>query len=121
MVKYPCTSRAGGLAHDDAIGRCQPLQPGGHVGRVPQGQLFLAGAAADLAHDHQPGMDPEAHGHPHPVALLQERVERVHGAEDTKAGPYGTLGVVFVRQGIAKVDQEPIAEILGNVARQSAG
>ena len=34
-------------------------------------------------------------------------------------GPYGALGVVFVRLGIAKVDEEAIAEILGDVTLEA--
>jgi hypothetical protein len=33
-----------------------------------------------------------------------------------EAGAYGPLGIIFVRLGIAKVDQQPIAEILGDMA-----
>jgi hypothetical protein len=43
-------------------------------------------------------------------------MELSHGLHDPQPGPYRPLGVIFVRQGVAEVDQEPIAEVLSNVA-----
>ena len=69
----------------------------------------------DLPDDHQPGMDTEAHSDPHPVALLQVGIKGLHGPDNPEAGAHGALGVVFMGLGIAKVDEQAIAEILGNV------
>ena len=38
------------------------------------------------------------------------------GVEHLQPRPHGALGIVFVRLGIAEVDQQAIAEVLGNVA-----
>ena len=38
-----------------------------------------------------------------------------HGLDDPQPGPHRPLGVIFVRQGVAEVDQEPIAEVLGDM------
>src|SRR5467141_1869289 len=60
-------------------------------------------------------MDAEARGDPHPVALLQVGVQGLHGPDNPEPGAHGALGVVFMGLGIAKVDEQAIAEILGNV------
>ena len=38
-----------------------------------------------------------------------------HGFERPESGPHGALGVIFMRQGVAEVDQQAIAEILGDM------
>ena len=40
---------------------------------------------------------------------------RSHGIEDTQASPYGSLGIIFVCHGIAKIHQQSIAQQLGNI------
>jgi hypothetical protein len=37
------------------------------------------------------------------------------GLEHPQPSPHRPLGVIFVRQGVAEVDQEPIAEVLGDM------
>src|SRR5262245_18438335 len=43
-------------------------------------------------------------------------IQVFHLVEDTQASPYCTLGVIFVRQGVAKVDQESITQELGTMS-----
>ena len=57
-------------------------------------------------------MDPQAHGQGYRPLLLQARIELSHGLHHPQPGPHGPLGVIFVRQGIAKVDEQAIAQIL---------
>jgi len=63
-------------------------------------------------------MDAGADSDPHPVTLDELGVERLHGRHHAQARSYGPLCVVFMRLGIAKVDQETIAEVLRNVPLQ---
>src|SRR5215470_4940372 len=82
--------------------------------------MFVACPSPDLANDDEAGVDPDAH--------LQRRSERtscgwltlsMETADclyDTQSCPHGTLGIVFMGQGIAKVDQQSIPEILRDVA-----
>ena len=97
------------------IGRREPLQAGREVGRLAQGQLFLPPPAPHLPHHDQPGMDPQAHGQVHPPLLPQAGIELSHGLDHAQPGPHRPLRIVFMRQGIAKVDQQAIAEILGDM------
>jgi len=75
----------------------------------------VAAGGADLAHHHEPGVDPHPDGQADPVRLLQAGMQPLHRGNGSKACPHGALGVVFVRLGIAKVDQQAIAKVLGNV------
>jgi alkylhydroperoxidase/carboxymuconolactone decarboxylase family protein YurZ len=67
----------------------EALQAGRQVGGLAEGELFLARPAPHVAHHHQPGMDPQAHGQVHlplrpqggrelhiPADLVVERVSR---------------------------------------------
>jgi hypothetical protein len=60
-------------------------------------------------------MDPQAHGQMHLSLRPQGGMELSHGLHDPQPGPHRPLGVIFVRQGVAEVDQEPIAEVLGDM------
>src|SRR5262249_10049187 len=42
-------------------------------------------------------------------------IELAHGLHHAQPGPHGPLGVIFVCQGIAEVDQQTITEILRNL------
>jgi hypothetical protein len=50
------------------------------------------------------------------VLLLQVGGACPHGLDHGQACPHGTLRVVLVRPRVAKVNQEPIPQVLGNVA-----
>ena len=97
------------------LGAAMPLQAGGQVGGLAERQLFLPGAAPHLTHHHQPGMDPQAHGQVHPPLLRQAGIELPQGLHHPQPGPHRPLGVIFVRQGVAEVDEQAIAEILGDM------
>jgi hypothetical protein len=76
-------------------------------------------AAANGANHYQSSMDPEAHGDAHPVTLLQVRIEGLHGADNAETSTHGALRVVFMRLGIAKVDEQAVTEVLRNVPIQA--
>ena len=88
------------------------MQAGRQVGGLAEGELFLARSAPHVADYHQPGMDAQAHGQVHRTLLRQAGIELSEGCDYPKSGPDGPLGVVFVCQGIAKVDEDAIAQIL---------
>jgi hypothetical protein len=109
----------GGRTDHGRIRRRQALETGRKIGRLPQRQLFLATAAPDFAHYHQAGMDPHPHGQLDPLLLLQSAVERRRGLHHGQPGAYRSLRIVLMRLRIAKVDEQAIAEILGNVALEA--
>src|SRR5262249_36378501 len=80
-----------------------------------------------LPHYDEPGMDPQAYGQVYPSLarlcrrraqpfLLQAGVELPQGLHDAQPGPHGALRVIFMRQGVAKVDEQSIAEILRDMS-----
>ena len=68
--KEPLDEPQGGGTDHHRVGCCQPLQPGGNVGGVAQGQLLLPTATAHSAHHHRACMDAHPHGQPHASFLL---------------------------------------------------
>ena len=56
-------------------------------------------------------MDPQAHGHVHAMVLGQAGIQWPQGLHDAQPGPDRALRVILVRLGIAKVDEQAIAEI----------
>ena len=49
------------------------------------------------------------------AARLPGAVFSPHGLHEPEPGPHGALGIVFMRLGIAKIDQQPIAQVLGDM------
>src|SRR5712691_4467145 len=101
---------------DDRIRRRQPLNTGGDVGGFTHRELLLAAPTAHLAHDHHPGVDADADRQLHPIVLRQTGIERSHGFHNTKTSADGSAGIVLMRLGITTVHQQPIPEILDNMA-----
>ena len=60
-------------------------------------------------------MDADPHGQAHTVVTRQGRVQGAHGLDQAQAGAHGPLGIVFMGLRIAKVHQQPVAEILRNI------
>jgi hypothetical protein len=104
----------GRLADRHGIRRSQSLQACSDVGCFTQRQLFLSAASTHLAYHDQPSMDPQAYSQADAFILLQADVQSPHGVENAQCCPHGPLGIVFVGLRIAKIDQQAIAEILGN-------
>jgi hypothetical protein len=50
------------------------------------------------------------------VLLRHTCIQHAEGFDHPETGTHGAVGIVFVRPGIAKIHQQPIAEILGDMA-----
>jgi hypothetical protein len=61
-------------------------------------------------------MDAQAHGQLHPPLLLQAGIEWSHRLHHSQPRPYRPLRIIFVRLGVAEVDQQAIAEILRDMS-----
>src|SRR5262245_37974208 len=64
-------------------------------------------------------MEPHPYGQSHPLLLLESAIERRHGLHHAKPSAHRPLRIVFMRLRVAKVDQQTIAEILGDVALEA--
>jgi hypothetical protein len=65
-------------------------------------------------------VDAEAHGQLDTPLSLQSGIEALHPYQNLQSGVYGAPGVVFMGLRIAKVDQEAVPEVLGNMAIKAA-
>jgi hypothetical protein len=95
---------------------CQALEARRNVGGIAQGELFLACPTADGANDHDPGVQAQADRHTHPVLQHQTGIQRCHDVHNGQPGAHCPLGGIFVRLGIAKVDEQAIARVLRHIA-----
>src|SRR5262245_22561696 len=60
-------------------------------------------------------MDSDAHAQPHSALLLQLLIQPPHGFHHPQGGAHRALAVVFMRLGVAKIYEQTIAQILGDV------
>src|SRR5262249_55686579 len=72
-------------------------------------------ACSHLTHHHRTGMNPNTEGQSDALLLLQAGGKCPHSLDHCQSCPHGALRVVFVCQRIAKVDQQTIPQVLGNV------
>src|SRR5262245_63197996 len=61
-------------------------------------------------------MDAETDGQVEPILGVETGIEDAEGLDHLYPGPDSALGIVFMCLRIAKIDQQPIPEILGNMA-----
>jgi len=61
-------------------------------------------------------MYPDTQSEVDALVLLQTGLQGCHRSEDTQTRAYGSMRVIVVRLGIAKIDEETIAQELGNMS-----
>jgi hypothetical protein len=104
-----------GLADDYCIRFSESLEPGRNIGRLAKGQLFLPPTTTHFAHHHQTSVNAEPYRQADAFVLLQAGIQRLHGVEHPQARTDRPLRVVFMRVWIAKVNQQAIPKILGDI------
>ena len=69
-------------------------------------------------HPHHDGasMDTKPHGEVHPILARQMGIQGGNGLDDAQAGIHRAPGIVFMGCGVAKIDEQSIAQILGDMA-----
>src|SRR6476469_8225844 len=101
---------ARGAGDDDRPGLGQALKAGCKVRSVPDhSALPERTLAAAVAYHHQTGCDANAHRE----GFLGARLKPRNGGNDIKPRPHGSLGIVFMRAGIAEIGQYPVASKVG--------
>ena len=96
-------------ADDDGVGLGEPLHARGDVRRVAHREALRAVRTADVTHDRQAGVDADAHGERHRPLRAQPRVQLGDGVDDVETGLHGASSIIFMRDGIAEVDQDAVA------------
>ena len=79
------------------------------VGRV------LPPAATHLPHHDGAGVDAEPYGEVHTVLYRQAGIQGGDGLDNAQASMHRTPGIIFMGHGVAKIDEQPIAEVLGDM------
>src|SRR5262249_14226197 len=96
----------GRVADDHRIGHGEPLEASGDVRRLPQCQLPLPPARADLAHDDETRVDADTDGQAYVLLPLQTRIQARNGLDDLASCPDGTPCIILMGLGIAEVDEQ---------------
>ena len=66
-------------------------------------------------------MDPHPDGKAEAFNWHEARIQHRQRRKYPQAGVDGPLGIVFMRLRIAKIDEQPIAQILGNIPGKALG
>ena len=104
-------ARGGG--DDDRPRLGQGLKASCKVRRVPDHRMLPQRTlATEVADHHQAGRDANADRERFRGARLEPR----NSGNDIEPGPHGSLGIVFVRAGIAEIGQYPVASEIGEEA-----
>ena len=106
-----------GVAQHHGVGRGHGLQSRGDVRRLPDGEV-LGATRPHRAGDDGSGVDADPDRDPEAALPLEPLVQHRHAPQDRQPGVDGALGVVLVGHRIAEVDQEPVAEVLRDVAAE---
>src|SRR5262245_56446271 len=97
---------ARGAGEDDRprLGQC--LNAGCKVRRIPDQSMLSQGTlSTEVANHHQTGRDANADRERYRSACLKPR----NRGNDIKSRPHGSPSIVFVRAGVAKIGQYPVA------------
>jgi hypothetical protein len=78
--------------------------------------VFMSLTPTHLPHHDGAGVDANPHGQLYPVRCCQTGIQSRDSLDHAKPGVHGAPGVVFMRRGVAKIDQQPIADILSDMA-----
>ena len=103
-------------ANHHRIGRGETLEPRRDVGRFAKRQVLVPPTTAHHPHHDRAGVDAEPHGELDAVLCRQTGIQGGDGLDNAQAGVHRAPGIVFMGCGVAKIDQQPIAEILGDMA-----
>ena len=113
QTKQIAEQAARGGGDDDRPGLGQGLKAGCKVRRLPHDSVLpQRTVAAEVADHHHPGRDANANRE----RFRGARLESGNRGDDIERRPHGSLGIVFVREGIAEVGQYPVAPELGEEA-----
>jgi hypothetical protein len=92
------------------------LEPRCDVGRFPQRQVLVPPSPAHHPHHDRAGVDAEPYGELDTVLGGQTGIQGGDGLDQAQAGVHGAPGLIFMGERIAKVDQQAITKVLGDMA-----
>src|SRR5215475_8275458 len=63
------------------------------------------------------GVDAEPHSEVNAVLCRQTGIQRADGLDNAQASVHRAPSIIFMGHGVAKIDQQPIAKVLSDMAR----
>jgi hypothetical protein len=102
-------------AQHHPVRRGEGLQPRCDVGCFPERQVLVPPATTHHSHHDRAGVDAEPHGEMDAVLRRQTGIQRGDGLNNTQPRVHGAPSIVFMGRGVAKVDQQAITEVLGDM------
>ena len=90
------------------------MDASGNVRRFAECKLFVPCWTANLADHDRTGVNADADREL--LRWIEPRVQRREPVQHLQARVHGSPRVVFVRDGVAEVDEQAVAEVLGDVA-----
>ena len=113
-LEQPVDEALGCGAYHHRVGLRQAFQPRGDIGCLADYGICFAGcAAAHLAGDDEASVDADADTERYNLSAVDTPVEGLEAGDDAKARVHRAPCVVFVGLGVAEIDQDPVANILG--------
>jgi hypothetical protein len=112
VLHQPCRHST----NDDRIGRGETFEPRRNVGRFPERQMLVPLTPPHHPHHNGASVNAKPYGELHTVLCRQTGIQGGHGLDNAQAGVHRTPGIVFMGRGIAKIDQQAIAKVLGDIA-----
>ena len=103
------------FADDHGVWLGQALQTRRQIGRFTHRQVLTVQGVAHFAHDHEPGMDANAHAQGHRVLRPKSVVQRDHCSRDSKPRMHRPRRVILVGLWVTKIDQQSVSQVLRNV------
>ena len=112
VLHQPCRHST----NDDRIGRGETFEPRRNVGCFPERQMLVPLTTPHHPHHNGASVDAKPHGELHIVLCRQTGIQGGNGLDNVQTGVYRTPGIVFMGRGVAKIDQQAIAQVLGDMA-----
>src|SRR4029450_6391951 len=116
-AKVLCTRRAVTALITTALAGARAWSRAAMLGVSPSARCSCRPPPPSTPPTTGPGVKAEPHGELHTVLCRQAGIQGGNGLDNAQAGVHGTPGIVFMGRGVAKIDQQAIAKVLGDMAR----
>src|SRR5262245_18949882 len=103
-------------ANHHRIGRGEVLKRCCDVGSFPERKMLLPSATTHHPYHDWTGVDAEPHSEVNAVLCRQMGIQRGDGLDNAQASVHRASSIIFMGHGVAKIDQQPISKVLGDMA-----
>ena len=103
-------------ANHHGIGRSEGLSRAARLGVSPSARCSCRPHRSHHPHHDGAGVDAQPYSEPDVILRRHAGVQDGDGLDNAQARVDGTPGIVFMGRGVAEIDQQPITEVLGDIA-----